>query len=513
MNVFIRRNALVLVFLIVLIGLLFVTYKDYGISWDEQYYIDFGKHYVIQFFDFFQIKHNLIDDSKRLGPLFQIHLKGHGVLLDIITIIILFLLRNSSFETIHLIKALLSVPIFLVVFIISSHLLGRRMGFYSLFILLLSPRFFGDIFDNTVDVRAALFFGLALSFIIYYIKSNQNIYKTIILSLLLALAANERIIFIYLYLLTFFILIYLDVKLKKVLNHILIKKQLVLLIFFLLFLHLFHPYLWSHPILGLFEFFISASNFQFQESVLFEGKNIIASILPWYYLIKMMLITIPLSTLFLAGTGIIKIYFIIKNHRKTLINRLNYLIIFASFFIPLLLQIVIRPIIYDGWRQFLFLTIPLIIFASVGLNSILKLKHSVLRIIISVFITINYLSVMKQMIILHPYQYIYYNELIGGLPGAFGKFETDYWCKSYKEAVVWFNSNINEEKKLYDIKVEGNSLSASHYFKKNMSLVSKTEEADYIITFTRWQRDKQYHGQIIKTIKRDGVPLVFIIKT
>jgi len=32
---------------------------------------------------------------------------------------------------------------------------------------------------------------------------------------------------------------------------------------------------------------------------------------------------------------------------------------------------------------------------------------------------------------------VYYNELIGGVRGAYGKYELDYWGNSYKEAVDW----------------------------------------------------------------------------
>lgn len=40
---------------------------------------------------------------------------------------------------------------------------------------------------------------------------------------------------------------------------------------------------------------------------------------------------------------------------------------------------------------------------------------------------------------LHPYEYIYYNELVGGVRGAFRSFEMDYWCTSYREAMDWIN--------------------------------------------------------------------------
>jgi len=41
---------------------------------------------------------------------------------------------------------------------------------------------------------------------------------------------------------------------------------------------------------------------------------------------------------------------------------------------------------------------------------------------------------------LHPYEYIFYNSLIGGVRAAFRNFELDYWATSYREAMEIINS-------------------------------------------------------------------------
>ena len=40
---------------------------------------------------------------------------------------------------------------------------------------------------------------------------------------------------------------------------------------------------------------------------------------------------------------------------------------------------------------------------------------------------------------LHPYQYVYYNHLVGGIAGASGRFEMDYWVTSYAESIRYIN--------------------------------------------------------------------------
>ena len=53
----------------------------------------------------------------------------------------------------------------------------------------------------------------------------------------------------------------------------------------------------------------------------------------------------------------------------------------------------------------------------------------------------------------HPYQYIYYNSLVGGLPGAAERFgiseATDYWAVSYRQGLNWLNDHTIGKINLY----------------------------------------------------------------
>jgi hypothetical protein len=51
------------------------------------------------------------------------------------------------------------------------------------------------------------------------------------------------------------------------------------------------------------------------------------------------------------------------------------------------------------------------------------------------FILPNILSLTN----LHPYQYVYYNQLTNGVKGAFRVYEMDYWGTSYREATEYIN--------------------------------------------------------------------------
>lgn len=114
------------------------------------------------------------------------------------------------------------------------------------------------------------------------------------------------------------------------------------------------------------------------------------------------------------------------------------------------------------------------------------------------------------MIRLHPYQYVYFNSLVGGLKGAFRQYETDYWGLGFKEGTLWFNDHINNPQKNYKIYLAEPLPLAAYYFRPNMQAVTDINRADYIFAFTRSNVDLFLRGKTVHTVERDGIPLIFI---
>ena len=63
---------------------------------------------------------------------------------------------------------------------------------------------------------------------------------------------------------------------------------------------------------------------------------------------------------------------------------------------------------------------------------------------------------VKFMISNHPYHYLYYNQLVGGLKGAYANYETDYYYVSQTEASEWLLNYLKSNKVTTKIKVQGN---------------------------------------------------------
>jgi len=127
-------------------------------------------------------------------------------------------------------------------------------------------------------------------------------------------------------------------------------------------------------------------------------------------------------------------------------------------------------------------------------------------------------SVSLQYNKLHPYEYVYFNELVGGLPGAGRNFETDYWGTSYKEAALWLLANF--ESSYTTVGICGNKEAALYFSNSPLTAVwlpncegITDSGAQYIIAYGRNAEWDKVEGTVIHTVSRDTVPLskVFLV--
>lgn len=490
-------------FILLIISL---TYKDYGIMWDEKIFLAVGKYYVINIFDFLRISHHLGVMNLYAIPDITSHLQAHGVFLDIIFSLLILISKISTFQQVHLIRALLTLPVLILTGFVAKKISGSKFIIFPGLFLILTPFFFGLMFVSPIDIPTAWAYAATIfSFVLFIDRGRKSFFAKVLLGFVFALIVTQRLVFIFIPPLSVLTLYLVDRSRGKIDLRKFFIEIMTISVSTFIFMHLVHPFLFSHPVSGLLNMVKASTSYPlYQAAVLFEGKLMYPQNLPWYYLPKMMLITIPLSLTFLFLAGTISFF----QERRYI-----YFFVLSCFYIPIGLVMLLHPLLFDSWRQLLFLSIPFMIIATEGLNFVLNLKNRLIKFLILSLVCVNLVSTIKQMVAIHPYEYIYYNELVGGLPGAFGKYETEFLGLSYKEATEWFIKNINDGKTIYKIKTEGDPLSSTFFFTKNMLLTNNPEDADYVFVFTRWNLDKRYTGKIIHTVERKGVPLLYIKKT
>jgi hypothetical protein len=271
-----------------------------------------------------------------------------------------------------------------------------------------------------------------------------------------------------------------------------------------LIMYLTWPNLWLSPVVNFYKSLRLMSNFPWQGEVLFNGQFYAASNLPVTYL--PVLLNIKFTEIFIfflyLGFGFFVWQIIRKDVRVDLL-----LYVGLGFFLPIFYLIISRAPLYDNIRQILFLLPASFIIAAFALDALIgKIQKQWLRLSLIILIVSSGLISLVQ---LHPYQYIYYNAFIGGVEGAFRRFELDYWFTSSNELTTWINENAEYGSRVVvynlpyfvdvqlrpDIKVK----------KIRKSAINMNGDYDYAILTTRWNADEYFpDAEIITFVERDG---------
>jgi len=122
------------------------------------------------------------------------------------------------------------------------------------------------------------------------------------------------------------------------------------------------------------------------------------------------------------------------------------LLAFAILFPPLY-AIIKRSPLYDGLRHFLFLVPTLTVIAGVTTATILRWVAARSRVASAGMATLVVawsVRMLLVMIAIHPHQYLWFNQVIGGLPGAFLRYDTDYYGNTYKEGYASLREHLWE---------------------------------------------------------------------
>ncbi len=260
------------------------------------------------------------------------------------------------------------------------------------------------------------------------------------------------------------------------------------------------PYLWSNPISQFTEVFRFMSDNPTQLAVLFNGEIFRANDMPLRYIPFMLAATLtePTWILFAIGLviGIMKFYKSNPSQLASLLLALGWFVIIIAY---ILIQ---RPAVYDGVRHFLFMLPPIFVFSGFVFEWIIEGTSIWLR---AGMILLVLLSGIVGIIQLHPYEYAYYNSLVGGTSGAFREYETEYWLTCYKEAVSQLDEQVDGPVNLFVLR-EG--YVAAYYETPRIKIIDlrgkmdEVQPGDYVLVNTRTNDDR--------SIFRDAPPVVQI---
>jgi hypothetical protein len=263
----------------------------------------------------------------------------------------------------------------------------------------------------------------------------------------------------------------------------------------LIAMYLTWPYLWLDPIGHFIESLQVMSQYPWSGMVLFNGQEYASTQLPWSYLPVLFSIQLTEPVWPLAVLGLAAAAFGGREKRELVALTVVW------FVIPFLGFMLTRAPLYDNFRQIFFIIPPIFMLAGVVFEKIKNINWQVIGMIACLLPGL----VCSQQ--LHPYEYIYYNQLIGGVGGAFRNYELDYWGTSYREAAGHINSIAPQQATVW---VDGPSHIFELYARGDLQIFSdyetdRAEHYDCVVTTTRYNLDLETFPDtsVIETIARN----------
>ena len=414
-----------------------LTFRDYGLSWDDYAHSEYGD-LLLQFYA------SGFHDQRALS---WVNLYYYGGGFDLLAAVAAKFLPFTLFETRRLIGAAVGILGLFVTWRIGRRVCGPPAGLVALILLATCPLYYGHMFMNPKDSPFAVAMAI---FLLGLVRCLEDYPRVSIAGGLLAgaglgLSFGSRImggfgaIEALAALLLIFVLECRALGIRSAgarLGHFILALVPVLALAYGV-MALVWPWAVRDPLnpLRAAEYFSHFFEKPWQE--LFDGRVISVPDMPRSYVPTLLALTLPVifSVLGLAGaTGALVAAF----RRSTPVNRRAVLLLVAlAALLPLVVTVALRPAMYNGVRHFLFVLPPFAVlggFAGISLMHAAARKFRFAPIAAAVVLVIGAAMPVAEMVRLHPYEYTDFNGLSGGVVRARARYMLAYWGLSLKQA-------------------------------------------------------------------------------
>jgi hypothetical protein len=498
-----------------LFALAIATFRDYGVTWDEDSHFKYG----MKVLDYY------LSVGQDRSFLDFLNLYTYGSAFDLLTAALARISPLGVWETRHLVDALVGIAGIVGTWRIARLLAGPRAGCLAALTLAVTPNYYGHMFNNPKDIP----FAVAVIWSVYYILRlvpdlpRPPISTALKLGLTIGLGLGIRVggllplCYLCLALTIWALMVWRREGAVAFLRDSAasLLRVLVPVLGVSIALMLF---LWpwtqqdtiGHVWMALREF----SHHDYPYKTLFDGVYYPATDLPWSYLPVHILLKLPELTLVSLAAGTVFAGAQLANRRRLPDSTLGWIIVLVAALFPVVFAVVERAVLFDGMRHFLFVLPPLAVIAGAGLDRLFSVLPTAKWRLAGAVTMSGWLAIhLGIMVSLHPDQYVYYNALAGGVPGAAGRFKLDYWAASYREDVNALVAFLKARDKAaftrttYHIAVCGPQAPAAVYFPNNFVDEGNWSKADFFISFTKDHCDEALRGRAVYRTERLGTPL------
>jgi len=454
--------------------------RDFGITWDEwmdsnngllalRYVLSLGRDKeVLNFWHGIYYPHFF----------YSVVGMAYGLLFNALSAVLQNGLHTDThlirfYTTSHAINALFGAVAMVYTGLLAKRLAGWRAGCLALILIAVSPRFFGNAMNNPKDIpfaAAGIFF---LYYLTVFLQEQPQPRKRTCLLLACGIAASlgtragGLIQMAYLFLFSAWLVFearFLKTGLALSLPRLTLTVALIAIAGYLGGL-LFWPYGWENPIAHPLKALHEVSRISFWEGlIVFEGHSFSAKVLPWYYIPKWILISSPLAVI----GGLLFLLLLWRPVLKNTGSRLAGPLLFAAIF-PVAYVIYQKSVLLDSWRHLLFVYPPWVVLSVLGWEAVLREVNSTgKRLFVAAILILQIAQPFSWMIRNHPHAYVYFNPLVGGINGAFARYETDYWGNSLRGCAEWLAAYHQQNSPLQPayVRADGSVMSSYPFLKQ-----------------------------------------------
>jgi hypothetical protein len=502
--------------------LVLLTFRSYGVTWDEDAHNWYGNYVLGYYLSLFVER----------TALHWRDLYNYGAVFDTIAAAVNRVSPIGVYETRHLLNGLVGVLGLVGCCKLGRALGGARVGFLAGLFLILTPNYYGQMFNNPKDIP----FAVGLVWAIYYIVRitprlpQPPPWLVVRLGAAIGLAMAVRIggllALCYLGLVlaldgfwravtarrAVLLLGYAWTSCRRILFPVVLLAYPIMLLFW--------PWAQTNPIENPLRALAFFSHQTFPFYTLFAGQFIPATDLPWSYLPTYIAIALPelVLGLLLCAPVVLLTALWRKGFQLRREQALVILVVVTAVVFPVAYAIAIKAVLFDGMRHFIFV-LPLIavVAALTADRAIGWLAHFRYRRPILVALALYGLAHISIMVMLHPDEYVYYNAFVGGVEGAQRKFKLDYWANSYAEAVRGLEDYLRSqygadfEEHEFTVAVCGPPISADYFFPPNFRFTRERNQADFFIAFTKDNCDRSLPGRPVYRVERMGALLSVVL--
>jgi Dolichyl-phosphate-mannose-protein mannosyltransferase len=490
-----------------------LTFRDYGLGWDDYTHAEYADLLLRMYGSGF----------KDTGALSFANLYMYGGGFDMAAALLHKIIPLELFETRRLLGAVVGLIGLAVTWRLARRVGGPVAGLAALLLLALCPTYYGHMFMNPKDAPFAvamiiLMLGLVRLAEEYPAPSPRTI---LIVGLGAGLSLGSRVLGGLA--LVYAIIGFMPLFLEEIRTHDIREAArrfahvVYVLLPSLVFGYLIMGLIWPWSVIEVGNPFRALNYFSYffekPWKEMFDGALVSVPDMPWSYLPTLFALQLPevLLALFIAG-GVGTFASLsrsdVPGRRKTILLMLT-----LAATLPLLIAIVKRPALYNGIRHFIFVIPPMTVLAGVafawGMNWLKENRRHWQPAAVAIF-TFGLLLPLSEMIRLHPYQYTHFNHIAGTVRGADDHFMLDYWGLALKQASDALREELVERQEVpphgrkWKVAVCGPQRPAQVALGPDFTIGWDSHAADFAMTLNEFYC-KGLTAPVMLEIKRDDV--------